>query len=186
MDYNAILGSIVAELAENAKKVSTEEIEKFADLVISAKRVFVAGAGRSGFAARAFSNRTMHLGKIVYFVGEPTTPSIGEGDVLVIGSGSGETGSLVGMANKAKKLGAKIATLTIHPEASIGSIADAIITIPGATPKSNLADTVKSAQPMGNAFEQMSWLVYDTAIMIMMDKLGKNEKEMFALHANLE
>jgi len=90
------------------------------------------------------------------------------------------------MANQAKKLGAKIATLTIHPEASIGSIADAVIKIPGATPKSNLEDTVKSAQPMGNAFEQMSWLVYDAAIMILMDKLNKNEKEMFALHANLE
>jgi D-arabinose 5-phosphate isomerase GutQ len=41
-----------------------------------AKRIFVAGAGRSSFAARAFSNRLMHLGFSVWFVGEPTTPSL--------------------------------------------------------------------------------------------------------------
>ena len=104
----------------------------------------------------------------------------------VIGSGSGETASLVVMAQRAKKFGAKLVTLTIHPEASIGSLADAVVTIPGATPKSSLADTVKSIQPMGNAFEQMSWLVYDAIIMILMDKLHKEADEMFKLHANLE
>ena len=30
----------------------------------------------------------MHMGLTVYFVGEPTTPAIKEGDLLVIGSGS--------------------------------------------------------------------------------------------------
>jgi len=39
---------------------------------------------------------------------------------------------------------------------------------------------------MGNAFEQMSWIVYDAVIMILMKKLGKTEEEMFKNHANLE
>ena len=104
----------------------------------------------------------------------------------MIGSGSCETGSLVVMAQKAHKLGASIITVTIHPEASIGRLCDACIKIPGATPKSELADTVKSVQPMGNAFEQMTWLVYDAVIMILMKKTGKTEEEMFKLHANLE
>lgn len=186
MDKTKILGAILEELTENAKKVSPEEMEQFADVILKADRVFVAGAGRSGFVARAFSNRLMHLGLSVSFVGEPTTPAIKAGDVLVIGSGSGETGSLVVMAQKAKKMGASVVTVTIHPEASIGKLSDASICIPGATPKSSLEDTVKSVQPMGNAFEQMSWLVYDTVIMILMEKMGKTEEEMFRLHANLE
>ena len=186
MEYKDMLPGIIEELAANAKQVSAGELEKMADTIIAGNRVFVAGAGRSGFVARAFSNRLMHLGLTVYFVGEPTTPSIQPGDVLVIGSGSGETASLVVMAQRAKKFGAKLVTLTIHPEASIGSLADAVVSIPGATPKSNLADTVKSIQPMGNAFEQMSWLVYDAIIMILMDKLHKEADEMFKLHANLE
>ena len=181
-----MLAAILAELSENAKRVSTEELEKLADIIPTGKRVFVAGAGRAGFAARAFSNRLMHLGLAVSFVGEPTTPAITSDDILIIGSGSGETASLVAMAKKARSIGAKIATLTIHPTATIGSLADVVVTIPGATPKSNLADTAKSIQPMGNAFEQMCWLVYDVVIMILMDKMKKNEKEMFLLHANLE
>ena len=58
--------------------------------------------------------------------------------------------------------------------------------IPGATPKSALADTVTSIQPMGNAFEQMSWLCFDVVIMILMDRMHKDAEEMFRLHANLE
>lgn len=183
---DTILKSILRELTENEKKISQTEIEAFADAILKADRVFVAGAGRSGFVARAFSNRLMHMGLTVYFVGEPTTPAIKQGDLLVIGSGSGETGSLVVMAQKAKKMGASVITVTIYPEATIGKLSDAWICIPGATPKSMLEDTVKSVQPMGNAFEQMSWLVYDAVIMILMKKTGRTEEEMFALHANLE
>ena len=107
-------------------------------------------------------------------------------DLLIISSGSGETDSLIVMANKAKKAGASVVTVTIHPEASIGKVCESCIVIPGATPKSNLEDTSESAQPMGNAFEQMSWIVYDAVIMILMKKLGKTEEEMFKNHANLE
>ena len=177
-----ILKSILQELTENEKRVSQDEMEKFADAILKADRIFVAGAGRSGFVARAFANRLMHMGLTVFFVGEPTTPAIKASDLLVIG----ETGSLVVMAQKAKKIGASVITVTIHPEASIGKLSEAWICIPGATPKSNLEDTVKSVQPMGNAFEQMTWLVYDAVIMILMKKTGRTEEEMFKLHANLE
>lgn len=155
MEYKDMLPCIMEELAANSEQISARQLEKVADTIIAGNRVFVVGAGRPGFVARAFSNRLMHLGLTVYFVGEPTTPSIQPGDVLVIGSGSGETSSLVIMAQRAKKLGAELVTLTIHPEASIGNLANAVVVIPGATPKSTLADTVKSIQPLGSAFEQI-------------------------------
>ena len=85
-----ILKKILEELMENAKQIRQEELEQFADKIQEGSRIFVAGAGRSGFVARAFSNRLMHLGLTVYFVGEPTTPSIQKGDLLVIVSGSGK------------------------------------------------------------------------------------------------
>ena len=132
-----LLKKILEELTHNAEQIRQEELEGFADQIQRAKRVFVAGAGRSGFVARAFSNRLMHLGLTVYFVGEPTTPAIQAGDLLIITSGSGETGSLKVMAQKAKKQGAALATITIYPQASIGSLADAVITVPGSTPKSS-------------------------------------------------
>ena len=70
-----ILKKILEELMENAKQIRQEELEQFADKIQEGNRIFVAGAGRSGFVARAFSNRLMHLGLTVYFVGEPTVPN---------------------------------------------------------------------------------------------------------------
>jgi len=181
-----VLKKIIEELALCAQQIQEEELQEFAELILSANRIFIAGAGRSGFVARAFANRLMHLGRTVFVVGEPTTPAIKEGDLLIIGSGSGETGSLITMANKVKKLGAMLATITIFPQATIGSLSNRIIKIPGVTPKSKLKNTFVSFQPMGNSFEQLTWLVYDNLIMILMDKLHKTSEEMFVLHANLE
>ena len=167
MENSVILEEILEELTENAKHISSSSLEKFANEIIKARHIFVAGAGRSGFVARGFANRLMHLGLEVFFVGEPTTPAIEKKDLLIISSGSGETDSLIVMANKAKKAGASVVTVTIHPEASIGKVCESCIV-------------------MGNAFEQMSWIVYDAVIMILMKKLGKTEEEMFKHHANLE
>ena len=178
MDYNAILGSIVAELSENAKKVSTEEIEKFADLVIAAKRVFVAGAGRSGFAARAFSNRTMHLGKIVYFVGEPTTPSIGEGDLMICACGSANVGHENYVADQAKKAGAKLALITPAGAGFLLDIADIKVRVPAAAYKA-AGDFVPTQQLMGNLFEQTLFIFYDILVMML-------REEMVARHRNVE
>lgn len=181
-----ILKEILKELAENAAQIQQEELSSFAEIIRQAKRIFVAGAGRSGLVAKAFSNRLMHLGLTVYFVGESTTPAIQKQDLLIIASGSGETESLKVMAQKVKILRAMIATITIHSEATIGRMADVVISVPGATPKNTLEDTIKSMQPMGNAFEQMTWLIFDNIIIMLMAQMHKSEEEMFRLHANLE
>jgi len=179
--------TIIGELAADSKLTDEDEIQSVVKLIVEAKRVFIAGAGRSGFAARAFSNRLMHLGLTVYFVGEPTTPSIQEADLLIIGSGSGETASLVTMAKKASSQGAKIATLTIFPDHTIGSMADAIIKIPGVTAKCG-SETGKqsSIQPLGSSFEQLSWLIYDSIIIEVNKVVKQSYEQMYARHANLE
>lgn len=183
------LQEIVSEISEHSKEIDSQSIEKVAKMCCEANRIFVAGTGRSGFAARGFANRLMQLGFNAYFVGETTTPSIATGDLLVIGSGSGKTNSLSIDASVAKKLGAKLVTLTIYPEASIGKQADSIIVIPGETPKdddSGSKNSVTSMQPMGTLFEQLSWLTYDALVSELMEITGKTEKSMFLRHANLE
>lgn len=182
------LQTIVNEIAEYSPKVRQEDVRAFAKAIKQAKRIFVAGAGRSGFAARGFSNRLMHLGLIAYFVGEPTTPSIGQGDILVVGSGSGTTASLAVNAEKAKKAGAQVATITIFPKAKIGQLADVVVQLPGATPKRSEGeeDSAVSVQPMGSLFEQLSWLTYDATIMELMTLLDETSDTMFPRHANLE
>lgn len=163
--------AILAELTEDAHQIEQAQLEQVQALILKAKRIFIAGAGRSGFAARAFSNRLLHLGFTVYFVGESTTPSIRENDLIIIGSGSGRTEELVNMAKKAKNEKALLATITIHPKNSIGTMADALIQIPGISTGDKATEKAPSIQPNGSSFEQLSWLVYDSMIVDLKKEL---------------
>ena len=114
-------------------------------------------------------------------------PPIKEGDLLVIGSGSGTTAGLVVMAEKAKKQGADIATVTINPENTIGSMAKVYIKLPGTTRLlGDNQDKEGSIQPVGSMFEQLSWLTYDSVIMTLKEKTGQSNDDLIARHGNLE
>lgn len=179
---------ILDELEEGAKCIEEEQVERFADAILAANKLFVAGAGRSGCAARAFSNRLMHLGFSVYYVGDSTTPAIHEGDLLVIGSGSGTTASLVAMAHKAREQNADIITVTISPENTIGQMSKAYIKLPGTTRllAAEGGEAAESAQPVGSMFEQLSWLTYDSVVMILKQRTHQSNGDLIARHANLE
>lgn len=182
------LQKILLELQEGAKSVDEMQVEQFADAILAADRIFTAGAGRSGCAVRAFSNRLLHLGFHIYCVGDLTTPPIHKGDLLIIGSGSGTTSGLVGMAQKAAAQGADIATVTISPENAIGQMAKACIRLPGTTRlvKDGADSAYKSAQPVGSLFEQLSWLVYDSVVMTLKMKKRQTNEDLISRHANLE
>jgi 6-phospho-3-hexuloisomerase len=185
--YPKIFSGVMDELVMWARQIDEAQIDDMADAIADAKRIFVAGAGRSGFVARAFANRLAHVGYVVHFVGEVTTPPIGAGDLLIINSGSGKTKSLVTMAESAKKIGADIATVTIFPENTIGSMSKAVIKLPATT---NLyvseGEQVEILQPMGNIYEQLSFIVLDTVSTKLIKATGQVDKELSVRHANLE
>lgn len=176
---------IIKELEADAQQIDQLQLNNVETAILQANRVFIDGAGRSGFAARAFANRLMHLGFQTFFVGEPTTPSLQKEDLLFIGSGSGKTASLVTKAKMAKKIGATLATATINPNGEIGSIADCTITIPGISAKGGSLKTI-TTQVLGSSFEQLSWLVYDSMIIDLKNKTNQSQEAMKYRHANLE
>ena len=177
---------IVEELRKTMNNLSDEQGEKLVNAILSSKKIFVAGAGRSGFAAKSFAMRLMHMGMDAYVVGETVTPNITSEDILIIGSGSGSTESLVVMAKRAKSLGAEVGLVTILENSPIGQIADVIITIPAPTPKTEKETDNKSIQPMGSLFEQSLLLALDAIILMLMDKSTQDSAAMFTKHANLE
>ena len=71
-------------------------------------------------------------------VGEATTPSIGTGDRLIVGSGSGETEGALGAPRRARDAGAAVAALTSRAESTLGRLADHLGLIPGETTKLNI------------------------------------------------
>ena len=187
MKTTEILSKILGELKESSLQVDENQIEQFVSYIGCDKRIYLAGAGRSGVAIKAFACRLMHLDLDVHLIGDITVPHTKPGDLLIIGSGSGETQSLVSLAQKAKKNGLNIILNTLTSSSTIGNLADAKIILPGASPKvEDKTHTGVSIQPMGSGFEQLSLLVYDAIVMSLMNKLNQTSEMMFERHANLE
>jgi 6-phospho-3-hexuloisomerase len=181
--------AVVGELGGVLQEVDESSVRALEEQVVRAVRVYVAGAGRSGLMMRAFAMRLMHLGLRVHVVGDVTTPAIAPGDLLVVGSGSGETESLTMMAQKARNLGAALALVTIAPTSSIGQLAGTVVHLDAPSPKAEPVPgkvTRKSIQPLGALFEQALLVLLDTVVMRLARSRCTSPEEMFNSHANLE
>jgi 6-phospho-3-hexuloisomerase len=185
IDHFEVQG-ILQELSRTVLDLNPSSLEHLSRTLMDAKRVFVAGSGRSGLMMRAFAMRLMHMGFPVFVVGDTTTPAIRKDDLLVIGSGSGETGALAVFAGKAKAVEARVALLTTYPDSTIGRMADVIVRIHAPARKGPRKADAESIQPMGSLFEQSLLIVLDGVIMkLMLDKPVEIER-MVKEHANLE
>jgi len=185
MNLNEYSLQIVKELEKTLDGVDAGIGEEFSDRIIKAKRIFVAGAGRSQLMLRGLAMRLMHLGLTSYVMGETVTPAIEKGDLLIIGSGSGETASLVKAAEKAKNLGVDLALITIFPNSSIGRMADIVLRVKAPTSKADSEFT--SMQPGGSCFEQSMLLICDAFVLRIAEKLQLDANDNLKLrHANLE
>ena len=177
---------ILQELEKTLSNIDNEQTDALLNMLLEAEKIFVAGAGRSGFMIKAFAMRLMHMGCEVYVVGETITPSLSSNDVLIVASGSGATESLVAMARKAKMIGARLALLTIDQSSPIGKLADIVLVIPAPSPKVQRAMQFTSIQPMGSLFEQSLLLLLDTVVLMLMERQETTSAVMFTRHANLE
>lgn len=138
--------------------------------------------------------RLMHLDMNVRVIGETITPSLRNDDLLVALSGSGETSFAVSAAKTAKGIGTKIVVITSYPGSTLAKLANHIVTLPGRTKialiKSHLDRQIvgeyESLAPLGTLFEVTALVFLDSVIASLMVKLGRNEEELRARHANIE
>lgn len=173
------LDAIYRELSDIAASLPREEAEALAAAVEAAHRVFVSGMGRSGLMVRAFAMRLMQLGVTVYVVGDTTTPSIAKGDLLVVGSRFGRSGSLSHFVEIARREGARVAVVTMDPDTPLARLADLVATIP-------VAEGGPSKQPLGTLFEQSLLVYLDAVVLLLKRRLRKTEDAMRKRHTNLE
>ncbi|MFC3611785.1 putative sugar phosphate isomerase [Staphylococcus piscifermentans] len=173
---------ILDELKTTLSNVKDEDVENFEQAVKDAKHIFVAGKGRSGFVANGFTMRLNQLEQPAFIIGGITTPSIHEGDLFIVISGSGSTEHLRLLAEKAKGEGAKVALITTQPDSKIGELADTVIELPAGTKY----DAEGSEQPLGSLFEQSAQLFLDAVVLDFMQDFDIDETAMQENHANLE
>jgi 6-phospho-3-hexuloisomerase len=129
----------------------------------------------------------MHLGKTVYVAGETTTPGIVAKNLLILGSGSGRTASLLAMARQARSCDAKILLFTTDATSPIAELADQLVLVPASS--LGMSDGERdhpSIQPMGTLFEQSLLILCDSLILELMRKTRVSAAHMLGRHANLE
>lgn len=176
---------ILSEIKDTLLTLTEKEVDQFVEKILSSKRVFVAGLGRSGILVRAFAMRLMQMGFTTYVVGETTTPSIGAGDLLVVISGSGETQHSYFILNDAKEARAYTYLITAHQASRIWDIAQGKIRIPGPTKLSSL-NKVENEQFIGSLFEQGAFIFLESVIHQLRTKIKMNSEEIMIRHTNLE
>ena len=180
MDTKQILIQAGNHVAETLAKVDPAQVDAMAKGIAKAKRVFVSGWGRAGNCVKILGMNCSQMGLTAHICGDNTTPSIHEGDLLVIGSGSGETKTIALLAHQAKEHGAKLALISRNANSTIGKIADINVEIPGVEkPQDAPAGT-------GGSFYHVMVQTVDILRMYICDVRGLDLKDIVYNHNNLE
>lgn len=177
-----ILDQIVEEVQGVIAKMDEHDLEQAMPLITKNSRVYAAGEGRSGFQARSFAMRMMHIGYTSYMMGETICPSMHEGDVLLTISGSGKTRRTVEDAEAAKKLGVKVIAVTSKPDSPLADAADAVIVVPGRVK----GETGGSIQLLSSLFDQSVHIALDALCLMLSRRDNVSDADANANHANVE
>lgn len=192
---NAVDYSVCAaeEIKQQLQSVDPLQMGAFEDELMEAKRIFVAAAGRSLLAMKFFAMRLMQYEFTTFLVGEVCTPSIGNGDLLVIGSGSGSTPSMYAIAQKAKNAGARVVLVTLNPFGKICELADRVVIvgnrkIPEAALDYESCDSecFETVRPSGNIAEVSMVILLDAVTCRLMLHKKMSISTLKHNHANLE
>ncbi|MGL5001195.1 MAG: MurR/RpiR family transcriptional regulator [Cetobacterium sp.] len=139
----------IKSVDDTFKILKFEEIEKAAETIHAAKRIFILGAGFSGIVARDFQYKLWELGKNVIFETDQhiqltNASTAGEGDVVFVISYSGQTLDIYQSILEFKEKDVKVITLTKFASNPIKDIGD--IALSTIVEKSNLRSTSLSSR----------------------------------------
>ena len=178
---------IIQSIVKLQKNIDTSQLEKFIKILIdtfySGKNVFLYGFGRSLLVGKSFSMRLMHLGFKSHVIGEVVTPPVNPDDVFLTISKTLSKELISVAIDNAKNCKAKIIVISSKDDSSLLKKADNFVIMPDY--KSNTAKISELNAPLGTLFEISTMILLDCVIIELMDRLGINEKDMKARHANI-
>jgi 6-phospho-3-hexuloisomerase len=108
------VGGVLPRISEADSRDFCRELDR-----VRRRTVYITGVSRSGLVVHAFGQRLMHLGFDVHLAQEVTAPAIRRGDLLGACSGTGTTLLPLYMARKARKIGARVVSLTASPRSPL-------------------------------------------------------------------
>ena len=176
---------IISEISDLLNSVDPNEVLILVNEIIMAEKIFFVGVGRVSLSLQCFCKRLVHLGFESNIVGGINEKAITSKDLLIIGSGSGESIFPVGIAKKALKLNSKIALITSTKFSTLKTISTFSVHLPAPT-KNDPDCGISSKQPMSSLFDQALHIFSDIVCMMIINKKGLVIKDLWENHANLE
>lgn len=178
--------SILDELIAAARLIRSGQVDGFCDHITAAPAIYVYGVGRAGCIMRTFAMRLMQMDFPAHFVGDTGTPSASAGDLLIVGTGTGETGRSVSIARTAVRLGLKTIAVTATPQSTVAGVVDHVIALPGASKTADDATGLKTIQPPGSLFEQVLFCFLEQTTVNLAQQRDPQYVAVRRRHANLE
>ena len=185
VEIKTSIAQILLEIKFVLSKVDQIQVDMLTKKILSSRRIIASGAGRVGMAVRCFVMRLKHLGLDAYILGDANVPALGQEDLFLVCSGSGETQTIYELTRIAQKNQAQIALITGNPESRMGKISNTVLHI-NAPSKTKTVDGFISIQPMTTLNEQCLFLFFDALVLRLMKELGESNETMWARHSNLE
>lgn len=176
---------IISEINTTFNNISETEVNTLIELIKNSEKIFFVGVGRVLLSLKSIAKRLAHIGFNTHIVGEVTEPAITENDLLIVGSGSGESAFPIIIAEKAKNYNAKVVHIGSNSNSSMKTLSDHFVRIPVQT-KLGLRDEIESIQPMTSLFEQTLLLLGDTICLMIINEKNIDMPTLWEYHANLE
>ena len=179
---------IADQVKKNSESIDANQVLKLIDLIVEVDsnngRIFVYGAGRSGFIGRCFAQRLMHLDIKSCFVSDAVTYRYSKSDLLILISGSGKTTSTKAIAEEAKEIGGKIAIFTANLKSKIALLSDLAIKVEGKSKENAVSQ--ESLAPFTSLFDISTLSILDSIGASLMVLLGITENDIDKRHASIE
>lgn len=187
-------------IAKVAKTLDQDQVECFLAEINKSKRIFVFGAGRSGFVAKSFGMRLMHIGMTAYVVGETVTPAFHPQDMLVAFSGSGKTKSVLEACQTTRQIGGSVCLITGTKSSPMMELATCVVylktdeesALTGSDHfelrqlKGEHRSLAHPSTPLGTLFETSAMLFADSVISALIEMKHCSIEEIIHRYANMQ
>jgi len=177
---------VLSEIRNVLGTINTNSVWQLVNAIMEANRIVLCAGGRMGIVSSTFAMRLAHLGFQCHMFDEPTTPGVGEGDLLIFSSGSGETQTIYDVLVLAKQAGVRIALITARPESRMGQLADLIVQFSAPSKSGAKAGAPSTIQPMTTMTEQSLLILFDIMVLMLMEATHQTSEDLWSRHRNLE
>jgi len=192
---NNICTSITEEFCSNSIKSFSDfnykGFTKGISLIRSADKIFVFGIGHSGLFGKILSMKLNHAGLRTFTVFDEINPPFSKKDLFIAISQSGETSTIITLAEKAKKLGGRVLGISANKVSRLAALSDTLIHLKARSeeldfPVLSAIGDKKHQNLSGILFGYNMYVLFYALIIKIIELQGESPESIDGRHATLQ